>query len=133
MRRQSQKLEAACAKLKYGAVVLNAWSADAYGVFSSLWGGYAGPDSVEKIDSVQSGLGFVGNSFMFDYPAKCVVKTPFTDPGHMGAGDKMDRKKVGQLTDFIVNPGLMSFLRMVAPGVFDNDSCFAGICARRSN
>jgi len=127
-----EAVESAIASLKYGSISVNSWSGDCYSFQNGYWGGYAGPDSVEKIDAVQSGLGCINNCLLFDHPSKIVVKSPFTHEMHMGAAEPMTRKKVGQLTDFVVNPGLMTFLKMVAPGVFDNDSCFLGICSRRA-
>jgi len=111
-------VERAVAELKYGAVVLNTWSGEAYGFDHGLWGGYAGADTVEKIESVQSGIGFVGNCLLFDHPAKSVVRSPFMDPGHIGVAGSWKKDVIVRLTNFIVAPGFMNFLKMVAPGLF---------------
>eukprot|EP00929_Paragymnodinium_shiwhaense_P053617 TRINITY_DN26850_c0_g1_i2.p1 TRINITY_DN26850_c0_g1~~TRINITY_DN26850_c0_g1_i2.p1 ORF type:complete len:603 (-),score=163.02 TRINITY_DN26850_c0_g1_i2:329-2137(-) len=126
---ESEAVEAAVADLKYGAVVLNTWSGEAYSMFNGLWGGYAGPDSVEKLESIQSGIGFVGNTLMFDHPSKVVVRSPFMDPMHMGVGEKLTKRATVRLTDFLVFPGFMTFLKMLAPSVFDG-GCWT-ICAKR--
>merc|ERR1712232_533530 len=101
-----EAVEKAIADLKYGAVVLNCWSGEAYSFFNGLWGGYAGAQTVERIESVQSGIGFVGNCLLFDHPAKAVIKSPFMDPDALGCGEPWSKEYVTRLANFIVNPGL---------------------------
>eukprot|EP00948_MAST-09A_sp_MAST-9A-sp1_P002587 g2587.t1 len=73
---KSQELDNLITKLDYGMVCINIFSAYAYGIEGTLWGGYQ-----EKFDlknNLSSGYGFVGNSFLLeDRILKSVVKQPF--------------------------------------------------------
>ncbi|MGM0577755.1 MAG: aldehyde dehydrogenase family protein [Myxococcota bacterium] len=59
--------------LHYGAVAVNHWPALAYALVTTTWGAYPGHD----IYDIQSGVGVVHNSFLFDKPEKSVVRGPF--------------------------------------------------------
>jgi aldehyde dehydrogenase (NAD(P)+) len=65
-------LEQAIADLRYGAVAVNHWPALVYGFISTPWGGH--PSST--IEDIQSGSGFVHNTFMLEDVEKCVVRGP---------------------------------------------------------
>jgi aldehyde dehydrogenase (NAD(P)+) len=66
-------LEEAIAELRYGSVGINCWAA--YGwLFPMLtWGAFPG----HSLNNIQSGIGVVHNSFMFDQPQKSVLYAPF--------------------------------------------------------
>lgn len=66
-------LERAVAGLRYGAVGVNAWHALAFALGSTTWGAYPGHQPTD----IQSGVGVVGNAYMFDRPEKSVVTGPF--------------------------------------------------------
>ena len=66
-------VEKAIADLRYGAVAVNHWPAIAYGLVTTTWGAYPGHD----IYDIQSGVGVVHNTYMFDKPQKSVVRGPF--------------------------------------------------------
>jgi len=70
----SKALERAIAELRYGTVALNHWPAAGYALGTAPWGGHP---SVSLAD-VQSGLGWVHNSLLFDAPAieKTVQRGP---------------------------------------------------------
>lgn len=67
-RRMGRLLEAAVDALHYGAVGINIWSAGAFLLPQAAWGGAPGAADTD----IQSGRGFVHNSFMFDRPQKTV-------------------------------------------------------------
>lgn len=67
------KLEEAIADLRYGTVAINQWAALGYIWGSTSWGGYPGSTPHD----IQSGVGVVHNTFMFDKPEKSVVYGPF--------------------------------------------------------
>jgi hypothetical protein len=76
--RQTQKkyhreLDTAIAKLKYGAIGVNIWSAMLFYFGSTTWGAYPG----NSLTDIGSGVGFVHNSYLFDHPQKSVVYAPF--------------------------------------------------------
>jgi hypothetical protein len=69
-------IDEAIANLRYGSIVINYWGAMAYYMVTTPWGGY--PDT--DIYDVQSGIGFVNNTLMFDRPQKSVVYARFDTP-----------------------------------------------------
>jgi hypothetical protein len=77
------------ADLKYGTVSVNTYPGMAYWVSSAPWGSYPG----QSIYDIQSGIGFVTNTFMFEHPVKSVVHGPFLsspdpfDPGFSRGGE----------------------------------------------
>jgi hypothetical protein len=69
-------IDQAIADLRYGSVVINYWGAIAYYLATTPWGGHPNTD----IYDVQSGIGFVNNTLMFDHPQKSVVYAKFNIP-----------------------------------------------------
>jgi acyl-CoA reductase-like NAD-dependent aldehyde dehydrogenase len=67
------ELNTAIAKLKYGAIGINIWSAMLFYFGSTTWGAYPG----NTLADIGSGIGCVHNSYLFDYPQKSVVYAPF--------------------------------------------------------
>jgi acyl-CoA reductase-like NAD-dependent aldehyde dehydrogenase len=67
------ELEDAIADLRYGTVAVNHWVAMGYAWGSTSWGAYPG----SAPSGIQSGVGAVHNTFMFDKPEKSVVYGPF--------------------------------------------------------
>ncbi len=63
----------AVADLRYGAVGINQWPAMAYAFGSTPWGAFPG----HTLDDIQSGIGAVHNTFLFNRPEKSVVEGPF--------------------------------------------------------
>jgi acyl-CoA reductase-like NAD-dependent aldehyde dehydrogenase len=63
----------AIAKLQYGAIGVNIWSAMLFYFGSTTWGAYPG----NTLSDIGSGIGFVHNSYLFDRPQKSVVYAPF--------------------------------------------------------
>ena len=66
-------VEDAIADLKYGTVAINHWAALAYGLGTTTWGAYPG----HTFEDIQSGIGFVHNSYMFERPERTIVEAPF--------------------------------------------------------
>jgi len=61
------------ADLRYGTVSLNHWAAVGYALGVTPWGAYPG----HPPEDIQSGTGFVHNTYLFDRPRKTVVRAPF--------------------------------------------------------
>ncbi len=59
--------------LRYGNVMINHWSAAPYALISPPWGAFPG----HPLTDIQSGRGFVHNSYLFTRPEKTVVHAPF--------------------------------------------------------
>lgn len=83
----SAAVEQAIQKLRYGTVALNTWPAAVFALASLPWGGH--PSSSPQ--DIQSGLGWVHNTYMLENIEKVVLRAPLTSfpaspwvPGHRG-------------------------------------------------
>ncbi len=59
--------------LKYGCIAVNAWTGLGFLTVQTPWGAYPG----HTLDDIQSGIGFVHNSYMFDRAERTVIEAPF--------------------------------------------------------
>ncbi|MDA8020294.1 MAG: aldehyde dehydrogenase family protein, partial [Thermoanaerobaculia bacterium] len=59
-------------ELRYGTIAVNGWAAVGYGLVITPWGAPPGHD----IYDIQSGVGVVHNTLMFDRVEKTIVETP---------------------------------------------------------
>ena len=66
-------LDQAAADLRYGSVSINHWPALSYALGTTTWGAYPG----HTLDDIQSGIGVVHNTLMFDRPQNTIVRGPF--------------------------------------------------------
>lgn len=72
-RQHAAELDAAIAALQYGVIGINAWAGAAF-IFAGLaWGAFPG----NPLHRIQSGQGFVHNTYLFDHPQKSVLRLPF--------------------------------------------------------
>lgn len=69
-------VERAIDRLRYGSIVVNHWSAVAYGMVSTPWGAAPGHDPTD----IQSGTGVVHNTYLVEDVDKTVVRGPFRTP-----------------------------------------------------
>jgi aldehyde dehydrogenase (NAD(P)+) len=60
-------------ELHYGCIAINAWTGLGFLSVQTPWGAFPG----HTLQDVQSGIGFVHNSYMFDRPERTVVEAPF--------------------------------------------------------
>ncbi|MCY1040179.1 aldehyde dehydrogenase [Corallococcus sp. bb12-1] len=95
-------VEKAVRDLRYGTVAINTWPGAAYALGSLPWGGH--PSS--SLKDIQSGQGWVHNTFMLESIEKAVLRAPLTSlpappwvPGHQGMADLGRR-----LVDFEQSP-----------------------------
>jgi len=65
--------EDAIAQLRYGTIGINIWSGVGFLLSQLPWGAFPG----HTLDDVQSGIGWVHNTKMFDRPQKSVIYGPF--------------------------------------------------------
>ncbi|MES2153390.1 MAG: aldehyde dehydrogenase family protein [Pseudomonadota bacterium] len=65
--------EALLQELRYGCIAVNAWTGLGYLLTTAPWGAFPG----HVLNDVQSGIGSVHNTFMFDRPERTVVQAPF--------------------------------------------------------
>jgi len=69
----AEAVERAIDRLAYGSVVINHWSAAPYAMVSPPWG--AAPGATPS--DIQSGVGFVHNTYLLEDVAKTIVRGPF--------------------------------------------------------
>jgi acyl-CoA reductase-like NAD-dependent aldehyde dehydrogenase len=72
-RENAEELDYAVANLRYGSIGVNIWSGVVFGFASPPWGAAPG----HTPEDIQSGAGFVHNTFMLDHPQKTVLWAPF--------------------------------------------------------
>jgi aldehyde dehydrogenase (NAD(P)+) len=65
--------ESALTDLHYGSIGVNVWNAAAFLLVQATWGAFPGHSSGD----IQSGIGFVGNSFLFEQPERTVMRGSF--------------------------------------------------------
>lgn len=66
-------LEAQVARLRYGTIGINVWTALGYLTPNATWGGFPG----HRLDDIQSGRGVVHNALLLDRTERTVVHGPF--------------------------------------------------------
>ncbi len=74
-RSESDAVERALSRLKYGSVCINQWSGLAYGLISPPWGAYPG----STLADVKSGIGNVHNTYLLDDVEKTVLQGPLVN------------------------------------------------------
>ena len=67
------ELEQAIRDLRYGSICINQWPALSYGMGVTAWGAYPG----HHPQDIQSGIGFVHNTFLLSHIQKTVIYAPF--------------------------------------------------------
>jgi aldehyde dehydrogenase (NAD(P)+) len=67
------KFEAIIAELRYGTIAINAWTGLGFLMPQCPWGAFPG----HTLADVQSGIGAVHNTYMFDKVERCIVRAPF--------------------------------------------------------
>lgn len=65
--------EAIIADLRYGCITVNGWAGMGFLLTGCTWGAFPG----HTLADVQSGIGHVHNTFMFDRPERVVITAPF--------------------------------------------------------
>ena len=60
-------------ELKYGCIAINAWTGLGFLTVQTPWGAFPG----HTLDNIQSGIGFVHNTYMFDRVERTVIEAPF--------------------------------------------------------
>jgi acyl-CoA reductase-like NAD-dependent aldehyde dehydrogenase len=95
-------LDRAIVELQYGSVAINHWPAIVFATMSPTWGGH--PSST--LQDVQSGLGWVHNSYLLEGVEKAVLRGPLTVfPKPAWFGDNKKVAAIGKkLLKFEQNP-----------------------------
>jgi acyl-CoA reductase-like NAD-dependent aldehyde dehydrogenase len=96
--------------LHYGSVAVNTWAGTVYALGQTTWGAFPG----HPVQEIQSGNGFVHNTWLLDHPAKCILQGPFRPwlkPVFM-PGQKRLRSMGKNWTHFEAKPGWWRFARL---------------------
>jgi aldehyde dehydrogenase (NAD(P)+) len=73
MKALGPRFEDAIARLRYGCIAVNSWTGVGFLIAQTSWGAFPG----HTADDIQSGVGVVHNSMLFDRPQKSVIYQPF--------------------------------------------------------
>ncbi len=114
-RRLGGALEKAIAALRYGTVSVNQWTALGYMWCSTSWGAWPGHMPTD----IQSGIGAVHNTFLFDRPEKSVLYCPFRvwpKPAWFVTNRRTDRILRG-LFELECDPNLFKAMRVALTAV----------------
>ncbi len=117
------RFEALIDELKYGCIAINCWTGLGFLLIQTPWGAFPG----HTPEDVQSGIGTVHNSLMFDRPERSVISAPFRPfPRNILSGGTTllprppwfitNRKadKIGKLlTNFEYRPGVLKLPRII--------------------
>lgn len=71
-RKHALLLDETLRKLQYGTIGINQWTAISFALMSPPWGGFPGAN----ITNIQSGIGFVHNTFLLNQPEKTILSAP---------------------------------------------------------
>jgi acyl-CoA reductase-like NAD-dependent aldehyde dehydrogenase len=73
LRDHEDAVSLAVARLRFGGVAINCWTALLYSLGGTSWGAFPGHEPAD----IRSGRGVVHNAFLFDHPQKSVARAPF--------------------------------------------------------
>jgi acyl-CoA reductase-like NAD-dependent aldehyde dehydrogenase len=106
-----QALDGAVVGLRFGTVAINHWPALGYAFGTPPWGGHQS----STLRNIQSGLGWVHNTYMLDGIDKSVVRGPLTvTPAPLWFFDNPKTAKVAPLaTDMEANPSWLKLPRLL--------------------
>ena len=110
-KKHSREIDAAIKQLRYGTVCINQWSGIAFGLMSTPWGAYP----VSDLSRIQSGIGFVHNTYLLDRPQKSVFRSPlvvFPKPVWFSTNRRAQQIS-WRLLDLYRNPSFSTFLGLL--------------------
>jgi acyl-CoA reductase-like NAD-dependent aldehyde dehydrogenase len=110
-RAHADEFDSALERLRYGGIAINAWAGFIYGLVSPTWGAFPGHPNTD----IQSGVGVVHNTFMFDHPQKTVIRAPFRmRPTPVWFFDHRNLRETGRrLTQLEARPSIRAFISTV--------------------
>ncbi|MGH1352072.1 MAG: aldehyde dehydrogenase family protein [Methyloligellaceae bacterium] len=110
-----KKFEAIISDLHYGCIAINSWTGVGFQILQTPWGAFPG----HTLDDVQSGIGFVHNTYMFDRPERTIVWAPFRASPRPAwfITNKMQHKIGERIVKFLHKPGWLRFLGILKFGI----------------
>lgn len=117
-------------ELKYGSVSINVWAGQCYGNFENgkfrilliiyfslkkgrgIWGGYPGTG---KPEDIQSGVDFIGNTYLLDNLNKTVARSPLVSDTH-GVKDmgNAQLKVMSRVAHYNISPSTYQFSKILS-------------------
>jgi hypothetical protein len=109
------EMEKALAGLRYGSIGINHWPVLSFVLGTTTWGAYPG----HSLQDIQSGIGVVHNSLMFDEPEKTIIRGPFrTWPAPPWfASSRNSHQVFRRLVKMEADPSLRTFLGVLSAAV----------------
>jgi hypothetical protein len=110
-KKHANLLDEALRRLNYGTIGINQWSGVAYGLISPPWGAYPGAE----LHEIQSGSGFVHNTYLLDRPQKTILRSPLTllpKPVWFSTNRKSEQIS-WKLTELYGNPSLWRLIGLL--------------------
>jgi acyl-CoA reductase-like NAD-dependent aldehyde dehydrogenase len=122
-----QRFEQIVGEFRYGTIGINAWSGLGFSLTVTPWGAFPG----HTLEDVQSGIGTVHNTFMFDASERTVVRAPWRPfPRSYLAGEwtmlpkppwfvtnRMAQKVGKAMTQFQYKPGLLKLPAIIMAAI----------------
>jgi acyl-CoA reductase-like NAD-dependent aldehyde dehydrogenase len=113
-RRIGSGIEDCIAKLEYGLIGVNVWSG-MIAIFPQLtWGAFPGNTAW----NIESGVGQLGNSYMFDQIEKSVLWTPMISPIHLVNAKPKMLKVIQRTAYYLIKPSWMRLLKLFGAAIF---------------
>jgi acyl-CoA reductase-like NAD-dependent aldehyde dehydrogenase len=100
-------LEQALTDLRYGTISINYWAGTSFVLGTTTWGAF--PEHDPDLTTIQSGIGVVHNTLMFDRPQKSVLRAPFRSipkPPWFASQGKIAARLLPKLVSFEAQPGI---------------------------
>lgn len=110
------EFDQAISELDYGTITINLWAAVAFSLGVTPWGAFP----KHSLEAAGSGLGFVHNTFLFDYPQKSVIRAPFVIvPTPAWFVDHQNLLALSKaLVDYYADPNLGTILPLIWAGLW---------------
>jgi acyl-CoA reductase-like NAD-dependent aldehyde dehydrogenase len=107
----AEALEEAITDLRYGSVCINHWPALSYGMGVTAWGAFPG----HTRQDIQSGVGFVHNTYLLEGVQKTVIRGPFmVSPKPLWfATHRRSEQTARALTAMELKPSLLKFPKIL--------------------
>ncbi len=109
------RFENAIAALRYGTIGINHWPGLSFVLGSTTWGAFPG----HTFQDIQSGIGVVHNSRLFDQPEKTVIRGPFRmwpEPAWF-VTNRAAHKIFRKLVQFEKNPNFINLATVIGTAI----------------
>jgi hypothetical protein len=108
VRRIGSGIDDCIAKLEYGIIGVNIWCG-MIAIFPQLtWGAFPG----NTARNIESGVGQLGNGYMFDQIEKSVLWTPMMSPIHLENAKPRTLKVIQRMAYYVIKPSWVRLLRL---------------------